>query len=125
MRWLIRLLLSGLALYITSLILNDAFAHDLSHMVLSSHLELAAFAILCLSLVNSLVRPVVRLLAMPLTFMTLGLSGLIINAILFWAVGHFTGGYEVGGVVGLLLGPIIMGFVTGVLSLFIRDGKKA
>ena len=124
MRWLIRLVLSGIALYATSLLLNSFQSPDLSQMTLSPHLDRALLAILGLSIVNSLVRPVVRLLAMPLTFMTLGLSGLIINAALFWAVGHFTGGYEVRGIVGLLIGPIVMGFVTGLLNLFIRDGKK-
>ena len=123
MRWLIRLVLSGIALYATSALLNGFLAPDLCQMTLSSHLDRALLAILCLSLVNSLVRPVVRLLSMPLTFMTLGLSGLIINAALFWAVGHFTGGYEVRGIVGLLIGPMVMGFVTGLLSLFVRDGK--
>jgi putative membrane protein len=122
MGWLLRFLVSGLALYLTSLVLNQGFPHDLAFMSLNmQHPELAAFAILGLGLVNSVIRPILGLLTLPLTLWTLGLSSLIINAALFWAVGHYTGGYELGGTVGLLLGPIIMGVINGFLSLFVHD----
>jgi len=127
-RWLTRLVFSAIALYITSLILNNLFPPNLSKMVLAPEIHggagswgAAALAILCLSLVNSLVRPIVRLLSLPLTLLTLGLSSLVINAALFWAVGYFTGGYVVEGIVALFLGPIILGFVTGMLSFLVKE----
>ena len=124
MRWLLRFLLSALALYLTSLALNDLFTHDLAHMTLGGDMGRDALAVLGLGLVNSLVRPVVRFFSLPLTFISLGLWGLIVNAALFWAVGHYTGGYQVGGVVGLLLGPIFMGFISGVLNFVLKDRRE-
>ncbi|HET6385087.1 MAG TPA: phage holin family protein [Armatimonadota bacterium] len=124
MRWLLRFLLSALALYLTSLALNDLFTHYPAHMTLGGDMGRDALAVLGLGLVNSLVRPVVRFFSLPLTFISLGLWGLIVNAALFWAVGHYTGGYQVGGVVGLLLGPIFMGFISGVLNFVLKDRRE-
>jgi putative membrane protein len=90
-------------------------------MKMGADLWRAAIAVLALSLVNSLVRPVLRFFGAPLNLMTLGLFGLIVNSVLFWAVGNLSHGYQVSGVVGLFVGPMIMGAITGLLSLFIPD----
>ena len=49
------------------------------------------------------------------------ISQLVINSALFWAVGYFTHTYSVEGVIAIFFGPILMGFFTTVLSLFVRD----
>ena len=121
-RWLIRLVLSAIALVFTCLILANVFPPGLSGMTLNSkHPELAVLAVFCLSVVNSLVRPVLGLLCLPLNLLTLGAAGLLINSLLFWATGFLTGGYEVKGVVGILIGPILMGCLTAILNMLVRD----
>ncbi|MDQ2731650.1 MAG: phage holin family protein [Armatimonadota bacterium] len=131
--WAIRLVLSALALYLTSLVLHgvgqalaSSVPHELSRFTLSAMTigpdwGRAALAVLALSLVNSFIRPVVGFFGKPLSFLTLGLSSLAVNSALFWAVGYFTGGYEVRGVVALILGPVLLGLGNGALSLFVRD----
>jgi putative membrane protein len=55
----------------------------------------ALIAVLVLGLVNTLVRPVLVILTLPVTIITLGLFLLVINALLFWAVGSILKGFSV------------------------------
>jgi len=57
----------------------------------------ALIAALVLGLVNTLIKPLLVLLTLPVTVVTLGLFILVINGLLFWAVAHFVGGFQVAG----------------------------
>src|SRR5262245_65301959 len=54
----------------------------------------ALVAALVLGLVNSLIRPLLVLLTLPVTVLTLGLFVFVINALCFWFVGSFVKGLE-------------------------------
>ncbi len=64
---------------------------------------LAAFV---LGLLNTLVRPVLVLLTLPVTLLTLGLFLFVINALLFWAAAKMLDGLEVSGFGAALLGSL-------------------
>lgn len=64
----------------------------------------AAFVI---GLLNSIVRPVLVLLTLPVTFLTLGLFLFVINALMFWAAAGLLDGFKVSGFGGALLGSLI------------------
>jgi len=73
-------------------------------------------AALILGFVNTIVRPVLVLLTLPVTMLTLGLFILIINGLMFWVVAQLVGGFHVGRfLVGswrcLALQHRVMGFV--------------
>ena len=53
-----------------------------------------------LGLINTLIRPVLVLLTLPVTVLTLGLFIFVINGLLFWAVGSFVPGFHVDGLLG-------------------------
>jgi putative membrane protein len=55
----------------------------------------ALVAVLVLGLVNTLVRPFLVLLTLPITVITLGLFLLVLNALLFWGVGSILSGFRV------------------------------
>lgn len=57
----------------------------------------ALVAALILGLVNTLIRPVLVLLTLPITLLTLGLFILVINGFLFWFVGSVLTGFTVAG----------------------------
>lgn len=57
----------------------------------------ALIAALVLGLVNMLVKPVLVLLTLPITIVTLGLFLIVINALLFWFVGSVLKGFQVNG----------------------------
>lgn len=65
---------------------------------------LAAFII---GLLNIVVRPVLVLLTLPVTVITLGLFLFVINALLFWAAASVLDGFQVQGFVAALIGSLI------------------
>ena len=109
--WVIRWVMSAVALAIIAQI-------PLLQIKYSS-LGVLVEATVFIGLVNSLIRPVLMFLNRPLNCMTLGLSALCINALLFWMTGRFVLGFTVGSAAGAFLGPILMGLIGGLLSTFV------
>ena len=67
----------------------------------------ALMAALVIGLFNTILRPVLVLLTLPITFVTLGLFLFIINALMFWAGSGLVSGFVVNGVWAALLGSLI------------------
>lgn len=67
----------------------------------------AMWAALVLGLLNTLVRPVLVLLTLPVTLLTLGLFLFVINALMFWAASYLLDGFQVDGFVAALVGSLI------------------
>jgi putative membrane protein len=86
----------------------------------------AIFSIIALTLVNTFVRPVVSLLALPLNCLTLGLMRFVVNALMFWLVGQLGLGLKVDSFVPALFGSVVLSSVSGILDQFITEqiGKK-
>ena len=76
----------------------------------------ALAAALVLGLVNALVRPVLVLLTLPVTILTLGLFIFVINGLLFWAVGSFVSGFHVAGFWSGVFGAIIFSLISWALA---------
>ena len=67
----------------------------------------AMIAALVLGLFNTLVRPLLVLLTLPVTLLTLGLFLFVINALMFWAASGLVSGFQVNGFWAALLGSLI------------------
>ncbi|MFW7343271.1 phage holin family protein [Pollutimonas sp. H1-120] len=76
----------------------------------------ALIAALVLGLLNTLVKPVLILLTLPITIVTLGLFLLVLNALVFWFAGSVLKGFQVNGFWWALLGAFIYSIVSGLLS---------
>jgi len=76
----------------------------------------ALIAALALGLVNTLIRPLLILLTLPATVLTLGLFIFVINGLLFWGVGSFAGGFRVDGFWSGVFGAIVYSLISWVLS---------
>lgn len=63
-------------------------------------------------ILNAVVRPIILLVAFPITLVTLGLFSFVVNALLFWWVGSFVKGFEVHGFVPALLGSLVVSAVS-------------
>jgi putative membrane protein len=72
----------------------------------------AVIAALVLGLVNAVLRPILVLLTLPATILTLGLFIFVINALLFWLVAEIVGGFRVTGFVAALVGSILYSVIT-------------
>ena len=82
----------------------------------------ALVAAVVLGLVNAIVRPILVLLTLPLTIVTLGLFLFVVNAILLLLVSRLTPGFGfiITGFGPALLGSIVLTIVASVLNLFVR-----
>ncbi|WP_442595421.1 phage holin family protein [Parapusillimonas sp. JC17] len=76
----------------------------------------ALIAALVLGLLNTLVKPVLILLTLPITIVTLGLFLLVLNALVFWLAGSILKGFQVNGFWWALLGAFVYSIVSGLLS---------
>ena len=79
----------------------------------------ALVAALVLGLVNTVVRPVLVLLTLPVTVLTLGLFIFVLNGLLFWMVGTWLEGFEVGGFWSGVIGAILFSIVSWLLSALV------
>jgi putative membrane protein len=83
----------------------------------------AAIAALVLGLVNTLVKPILVLLTLPVTILTLGLFLVVLNALLFWGVAEVLPGFNVNGFWAAVLGAILYSVIGWLLSNLIPDRK--
>ena len=85
---------------------------------------------LIFTLVNALLKPILKLLTCPFILLTLGLFTLVINTLLFWLTGLLGGvfgsgfGYRIETFWAGLLGALLVGVVNTVLTLIFRDELK-
>jgi putative membrane protein len=85
---------------------------------------------LIFTLVNALLKPILKLLTCPFILLTLGLFTLIINTLLFWLTGLLGGvfgsgfGYRIETFWAGLLGALLVGVVNTILTLVFKDELK-
>src|SRR5690606_33002007 len=79
----------------------------------------AMLAALVLGLLNMLVKPVLVLLTLPITIVTLGLFLIVLNALLFWFAGSVLRGFNVAGFWWALAGAVLYSLISGLLSALI------
>jgi putative membrane protein len=84
----------------------------------------ALIAALVLGLVNAVVRPLLIILTLPVTLLTLGLFIFVINALLFWFVAEIVHGFQVSGFGAALIGSILYSVIT-LVSSWLLFQKKA
>jgi putative membrane protein len=80
----------------------------------------ALVAALVLGLVNAVVRPVLVLLTLPVTLLTLGLFIFVLNGLLFWMVASWLEGFAVAGFWSGVLGAILFSIVSWLLSALVQ-----
>ena len=76
----------------------------------------ALVAALVLGLINAVIRPVLVLLTLPVTLLTLGLFIFVLNGLLFWFVGSFIQGFVVAGFWAGVFGAIVFSLISWLLS---------
>lgn len=112
MGFLIRLCLNAMALLIVSTVIPGIEVRGVLP---------ALSAAFFLGLVNAVVRPIILILTLPLTILTLGLFIPLINAFLLKLVSLMIQGFEVHGFWSAVFGALLLSIVSGLLSFFIND----
>jgi putative membrane protein len=84
----------------------------------------ALIVALVLGLINAVIRPVLVLLTLPLTIVTLGLFIFVINGLLFWLTASFVAGFHVAGFWPAVFGAIVYSLISWAAAALLVPGKK-
>ena len=85
----------------------------------------ALIAALVLGLANALIRPILFILTLPITIITLGLFTFVLNALMVWLASTVVKGFEVTGFVPALLAAILLWVVSLVTNWMIKEAGKS
>lgn len=115
MGFLLRVLLNGMAIF--------AAAWLVPGVHLSGPVP-ALIAGAILGLVNALVRPILVILTLPFTLITLGLFLFVVNAICFALTAALVPGFEISGFFAAFVGALIVTIVSWILNAMTRDRDR-
>lgn len=76
----------------------------------------ALVAALILSLLNLIVRPILIVLTLPVTILTLGLFLLVLNGLLFLLAASFVEGFSVSGLLPAIVGSVLVSAISAVAA---------
>ncbi len=108
--FLLRLLITALGLWAASAIV---------HGIVFSGFGTLIIAALLLGIVNAVIRPLILILTLPLTLLTLGLFILIVNGISLALVAALVPGFSVSGLWAATLGAIVVSLTSWLGSAFV------
>lgn len=106
-RWAIKWLLFSATIYVLPFIIPD---------IVIDGFGWALVAALVLGFINLLIKPIVQLLTLPINLITLGIFGVIVNALLFWGASTLVPGFSVMTFVGALLGSIVVSLARWIID---------
>jgi putative membrane protein len=84
----------------------------------------ALIAALVLGLINAVIRPILVLLTLPLTLITLGLFIFVINGLLFWFVASFVKGFHVAGFWPAVFGAVVYSLISWAATALLFPARK-
>lgn len=126
MRFVVRVLVSGVALGLATLLLSGM--EIVGATTTGGRIGVLLLVALVFGVVNAIVKPIVSVLSIPLYVLTLGLFHLVVNALMLlltaWLTSHAAWGLRVDGFWTALLGALIVSVVSFVLSAFVPDRDR-
>jgi putative membrane protein len=115
MKIFFRIIVSAISIVITSYLLSGVHVKDLLT---------ALIVAVVLAILNGLVKPILIILTIPVTIITLGLFLFVINALMIIIAGNLVPGFKVDGFWWALLFSIILSLITSLLGIGLRDSEK-
>lgn len=115
MKLIIRLLLNAIAVFFLANVLNG---------VQVDNYVTAIIVAVVLSVLNLLVKPILVILTLPITFITLGLFLLVINAIIIFLADTLIDGFSVSSIWTAILFSILLSILQAILHSFMKKDKK-
>lgn len=111
MQFLLNLLLSGLAVFVSGRIIPG--------VVIDTFVTSIVVAVI-LGIVNAIIKPVLIVLTLPINIVTLGLFSLVINAVMILLVDALVPGFSVDGFWTALIFSLVLSVVSTVLLMIVR-----
>ncbi|MES2500458.1 MAG: phage holin family protein [Pseudomonadota bacterium] len=114
MKLLIGWLLNALALLAVAYLVPDIHVSSFTQ---------ALIAAVVIGFANMLIKPILLILTLPVTILTLGLFIFVINGLMFWLAGYFLQGFDVRTITAGIIGAIVYSIISWILSAIIIDKK--
>lgn len=114
-KFIVRVIFGALGLWVASKLVAGIVFADNTSLILAA---------LLLGIINAFVRPVVVILTLPLTILTLGLFLLVVNAAMIGLVAVLLRGFTVDGLVPGILAAIVTGVVSWIGHMVVREPKR-
>lgn len=110
--------------YILRLIGNAAVLYFatayLPGISVGNEFAVALMVIFILSLYNALIRPIVKLITLPINFLTLGLYSFFSNVLVLYGIAFLINGFEITSFVSALILSIILSAANSILDIFLK-----
>ena len=110
--FLIRWAINAVALYLTTLLVRGIHVPDVGSAVLAA---------LVLGIVNAVIRPVVLLLTLPFTILSLGIFTFVVNALMLYIVAAATHRLVIDNPLSAFVGAIVLSVISFLLSHLVKD----
>lgn len=127
-KFLIKIAVNAVALWVASLVLKSGITFDRAGGSTAQLVETVLIVALIFGLVNTFIRPVVKLFSFGLIILTLGLITFVINALMLLLTSaicsHFAVHFHVENFLSALAGSLIITVVSMVLHALLPDDKK-
>lgn len=107
---ILRTIITGLGIWLATYLVPGVSATSTGALI---------WAAIALGLINAFVRPILVLLTLPLTILTIGLFLLVLNAGMLNLAGWFVDGFEIVGFWSAIFGAIVVSLVSALCSNFI------
>ena len=114
--FLISLIVNAIALYVVTLFVPGVGVDNNITLVISA---------LVVGIVNGLIKPVVKLISLPLTIITFGLFALVVNAFMFGLAAWIVPGFSISGIFPAFIGAIVLTIVSTLLNFFAKGVKQS
>ena len=115
MTFILKLLITAVVAYGLSMVLNP-------HIIIDSY-GTALLFVLVLGLLNAIVKPVLIILTLPITVITLGIFLLIINVLMVILAGKFVSGIHIDGFFWAFIFGLLLSFLSSAINNFIKGHR--
>ncbi len=115
MKTILRILLTALAVIAIAYLLPGVWVKDYTTAIIVA---------IVLGLLRIFVKPILIILTIPITILTLGLFLFCINAIIVLLASHFVDGFQVNGIFTALLFSFLLSFFQSILYSFLSDDSE-
>lgn len=115
LKFLINWLVNAAALGVTALIIPGIIVLGTPSLLLAA---------LVIGLINAVIRPLLLILTLPITVITLGLFYFVLNGFLLWLAAAATPGFHLEGFFAAVLGAILLSIVASLIHLLIPGERS-
>jgi putative membrane protein len=112
---IISFIASAATLFITAKIVPGFEISDFNTLIVAA---------IVFGIINAIIKPVLKIISLPITLITLGIFAIIINAFCVALAAWFVPGFEISGILPAIIGAIVISIVSALIGFFTKSLDK-